>query len=105
MTVFFDPQLEKKPDFVRCMERIYAWYDHEVLDRVPVRFSAHNAEFDTAEAMDRWPTLKDRWYDTEHQIQKVLETVEKGEFFGRNLSDVLSKPGAERLCGHDGRPA
>ena len=41
-TVFRDLELESKPDFVACMKRIYAWYDGEILDRVPVRFSAHN---------------------------------------------------------------
>ena len=99
MAVFFDPQLEKKPDFVQCMERIYAWYEHHVIDRVPVRFSAHNAEFDTAETSDRWPSLKDRWYDTDYQIEKVLQTVEKGSFLGETFPMYFPNLGPNVFAG------
>lgn len=85
MNGFFDPGLEKKPDFMRCMERIYAWYDHQVLDRVPVRFSAHNAEYDIVDDASRWPSLKDRWYDVEYQVGKALDQVEKGSFLGETF--------------------
>jgi hypothetical protein len=38
-------ELETKPDFDMAMKRIYAWHRQEVIDRVPVRFIAHNAAF------------------------------------------------------------
>jgi len=38
-------ELEQKPDFDNAMERIYAWYEQEMIDRPPIRFSAHNAEY------------------------------------------------------------
>lgn len=85
MTNFYDPGLEKKPDFVDCMKRIYAWYDHQVLDRVPVRFSAHNAEFDAADDATRWPSLKDRWYDAAYQVERYLGIVEKSCFLGETF--------------------
>jgi hypothetical protein len=40
--------LETKPDFDQCMERINAWFEGEILDRVPIRFHRHNAEYDTS---------------------------------------------------------
>ena len=64
----YDLGLETKPDFLECMKRIYAWYDGEVLDRVPIRFSAHNEEYDTADSADSWGSLKERWFDTEYQL-------------------------------------
>lgn len=85
MTDFFDPGLEKKPDFVACMKRVYAWYHQQIDDRVPVRFAAHNAEFDTADDHARWPSLKARWYDAEYQIDKCLKTVEKGSYLGETF--------------------
>ena len=45
--------LVQKPDFDRCMERINAWYECEIVDRVPVRFSAHNVEYSEAMAWIR----------------------------------------------------
>jgi hypothetical protein len=33
-------ELEGKPDFEKAMQRIYAWYYQEMIDRSPIRFSA-----------------------------------------------------------------
>jgi hypothetical protein len=66
---FYDLDLEYKPDFVESMKRIYAWYECEIIDRVPVRFTAHNQEYETVEDTENWKSLKDRWYDVEYQIK------------------------------------
>ena len=62
--------LELKPDFNICMERIYAWYNQEIIDRIPVRFTAHNAEYNEAVLLTgySWKNLKERWFDTEYQL-------------------------------------
>jgi hypothetical protein len=66
------PEPETKPDLPRAMERILAWFQGQVIDRPPIRFSAHNAEYDAATATDRhWPTPKDRWFDAECQPAQV----------------------------------
>lgn len=64
-------ELEQKPDFGKCMERIYAWYNQEIIDRAPIRFAAHNAEYSEANLLKgrSWPSLKDRWWDTGYQIE------------------------------------
>lgn len=69
--LWWNVELEQKPDFGNCMERIYAWYNQEIIDRAPIRFTAHNAEYSEAHLLkDRsWPSLKDRWWDTEYQIE------------------------------------
>ncbi len=63
-------ELEKKPDFEKCMERIYAWYDQEMIDRVPIRFSAHNAEYAETHKLAgyRFNSLKERWWNTDYQL-------------------------------------
>ena len=81
----YSVELETKPDFEACMERVYAWYNHQVLDRVPVRFSAHNAEYNTVDRADRWPTLKDRWFDAEYQVDKYLNSIRGKKFLGESF--------------------
>lgn len=71
MNKCWNVELEQKPDFEQCMKRIYAWYNQEIIDRVPIRFAAHNAEYSEAHLLKgrSWPTLKDRWWDTDYQIE------------------------------------
>ena len=60
-------ELEQKPDFDQAMQHIYAWYEQEMIDRPPIRFSAHNAEYSASPHLRKtWPTLKDRWFDAEY---------------------------------------
>jgi hypothetical protein len=86
--------LEKKPDFEQCMKRIYAWYNQEMIDRAPVRFSAHNAEYSESLLLEErnWPTLKDRWWDSgyqielfEHQLEHSVYNAETFPVFWPNL--------------------
>lgn len=84
-TVFRDLELESKPDFVESMKRIYAWYDGEVLDRAPVRFSAHNELYGVIDQNRNWKTLKDRWFDTEYQVESYIKRVEHSQFLGETF--------------------
>ena len=45
-------ELQGQPDFEMAMKRVSAWFAHELLDRPPVRFSEHNADFAASRA---WP--------------------------------------------------
>lgn len=62
------------PGCDRAMERVEAWYHQAVLDRPPVRFSKHNVQYESARTLDtaRWPTLRDRWFDAEYQVDAFL---------------------------------
>jgi len=64
------------------MERIHAWYEHELIDRAPIRFTAHNAEFNESKAyMGRtWSSLKERWWDVDYQLD-VFENQLKYSVF------------------------
>jgi hypothetical protein len=87
-------ELEQKPDFEKCMQRIYAWYNQEMIDRAPIRFAAHNAEYSEAHMLKgrSWPSLKDRWWDTsyqielfEHQLKHSVYNAETFPIFWPNL--------------------
>jgi hypothetical protein len=79
-------ELETKPDFNRCMERIYAWYEGQVLDRPPVRFHRHNAEFESAAEADRgWGSLKERWFDAQFQVDAFVAGLAGAPFLGETF--------------------
>ncbi len=69
--------LATKPDYARCVERIEAWWQQAVIDRPPVRFYKHNAQFEAGEALDRtrWPSLEARWFDVEYQVTSFEQSI------------------------------
>ena len=70
----WDIELETKPDLAASLERIYAWFEQEILDRPPIRFVSNNqVKRDSLSDPDvgpgrRWETYRDRWYDAEYRI-------------------------------------
>lgn len=80
-----DIELETKPDFLECMDRVYAWYENEIIDRVPVRFSAHNAEYSVIDQTNCWNNLKEKWFDTEYQIKHFEKGMEGKVFLGETF--------------------
>ena len=71
-------ELECKPDFDQAIVRIYAWFDQAIIDRPPIRFSMHNAEYSqsTATGGRQWTRLEDRWFDAEFQPE-IIRRVER----------------------------
>ena len=78
-------ELASKPDFAQAMQRIDAWFAQEVIDRPPVRFSRHNAEYELLDEMGAWPSQQARWYDAEHQIERFLRQIEGKTFHGETF--------------------
>ena len=80
-------ELETKPDFEKAMERINAWYEQEMIDRAPIRFTAHNAEFIIPKKLkDRsWPDLKSRWFDVEYQVEFFVHSIRRQEFLAETF--------------------
>ena len=79
--------LDGMPEYERAMKRVDAWFHGAILDRVPVRFSRHNAQYDQVLQGDarRWPTLKDRWLDAEYQVDSFLKSLEGQTFKGESF--------------------
>jgi hypothetical protein len=82
----WDMELQYKPDFSKAMERVYAWYNGEIIDRAPVRFVLHNAEFNVVKQNKKvWKSLKDRWYDVEYQVETFIENLAKQKFIAETF--------------------
>lgn len=78
--------LEGKPDFDKCMERINAWYECEIIDRAPVRFSAHNAEYSENHGLDiKHENYRDQWFDTEFQVDNFIRSIEGAKFYAETF--------------------
>lgn len=74
--------------FDRAMDRIYAWFEGEIIDRPPVRFSAHNAFVDQLKDNMAGKTAEERkalWFDVDYQLDMFERSVEgrlwRGETF------------------------
>lgn len=80
-------ELEAKPDFEVAMKRIYAWYEQEMIDRPPIRFSAHNEDFSFKEVNSKktWKSLKDRWFNAEFQIDSYMESIKGKKFYAETF--------------------
>ena len=80
-------ELQGKPDFEKALQRVEAWFNHEYLDRPPVRFSQTNAQFSSSPAItDRsWTGLKARWFDAEYQVDSFLESIRGRRFYGETF--------------------
>ena len=79
-------KLITKPDFKQSMERIEAWYSMNIIDRAPVRFHRHNAQFDhESSANKEWSTLKERWFDTEYQVESFINSLKGKTFRGETF--------------------
>jgi len=80
-------EIESMPGSFESMKRVDAWFQGHVLDRAPVRFSRHNAQYDSVQEKTprRWASLKERWMDAEYQVDAFLRSIQghtvRGESF------------------------
>jgi hypothetical protein len=81
-TQWWGLELENKPDSDMAMRRIYAWYQQEMIDRPPIRFTAHNSEYDAPRLLAgrSWADAKARWFDAEFQVDFFVESIRRRAF-------------------------
>ena len=72
--------LENKPDYDECVARLQAWFEGRVIDRAPIRFHRHNAEYDNVMNNSGHATLEERWMDAEFQAETFLNSVRGRRF-------------------------
>ncbi len=76
------------PGFDQAMDRIYAWYAGEIIDRPPVRFSAHNAFVDLLKdnmvGLDE-PQRKALWFDVEYQLDLFENSIKGRNWHGETF--------------------
>lgn len=78
-------ELETMPGFDMAMQRVYAWFDRAIIDRAPVRFMAHNAFVEAAQAAYPSANVKDRWFDAEFQVDTFEKSLEGKTFQGETF--------------------
>jgi hypothetical protein len=82
----WEVELETKPDFDDAIRRVYAWLEGEIEDRPPIRFSRHNADYELRDWGGRaWPTLKDRWFDTEYHVDAFAGSLPHRSFLAETF--------------------
>lgn len=72
-------ELTTKKDYNQCLERIEAWFQGEIVDRVPIRFHRHNAEYDVT-SQSSHVSLKDKWLDAEFQVDDFIGSLKNTRF-------------------------
>ncbi|AQQ08594.1 Uroporphyrinogen decarboxylase (URO-D) [Sedimentisphaera cyanobacteriorum] len=78
--------LTTKNDFEKAMERVYAWYNNEIIDRVPVQFSAANAQYNVESKENRTPQeWKEIWFDTERVVDSFIDSIKGCQFLGETF--------------------
>ena len=81
-------EIEGMPGFDTAMQRVYAWYQNEILDRPPIRFQAHNAFLESAKedisSLSR-QEKKAWWFDVETQAQLFEKSIEGRRFHGETF--------------------
>jgi len=73
------------PGFERAMRRVYAWFEGAIIDRPPVRFMAHNAFVEAAQAAYPSDNVRDRWFDAEFQVDTYIQSLEGKPFVGETF--------------------
>ena len=89
-------ELETKPDFEKAMERIYAWYENEIIDRAPIRFSSHNEQNEKVKGKSLLHnSFKERWFDAEYQVNNYLESLKGTKFLAETIPVFFPNLGPE----------
>lgn len=75
-----------KPDLEESIERVDAWLNGKKVDRPPVRFARHNEEYISRNIDNtRWPSMKERWFDTGFQLDMFEESLRNKIFHGETF--------------------
>jgi hypothetical protein len=97
-----------KPDFEKAMERIEAWFEGSIIDRAPVRFSRHNAFADITaydeSTGEKWPSLKDRWFDVDYQLNRFIKSIESRTFLAETFPVFWPNLGPDIYAAFHGCP-
>jgi hypothetical protein len=81
-------EIGSMPQFEMAMERVYAWYENEIIDRPPVRFMAHNAFLDAAKediSNLTFEEKKDWWFNAELQVELFIQSIAGKRFHGETF--------------------
>ncbi len=77
-------QLTYKPDFQEAEQRLEAWWESGIIDRVCLQAKVQKRKVSISgyEDADDHSMLKKRWMDAKYQIYRALEIMEATEYIG-----------------------
>jgi hypothetical protein len=81
-------ELETMPQFDMAMKRVYAWFETEIIDRLPIRFIAHNAFLEAATediALLSREQKKQWWFNSELQVDLFIKSIQGRRFHGETF--------------------
>jgi hypothetical protein len=96
--------LRNKPDTGKAMERISAWLEHEIIDRVPVQFHRQDMTHKIDQSIAGWDSLKARWFDSEYQVNRFIHSTMDREFLAESFPVFWPNLGPDifaALYGHE----
>jgi len=77
-------ELQYKADFGEALRRLEAWWDGGIIDRPPV--TIHVRPERQAELPEKThPTLRDRWFDFEHRLDRFEASLEAAVFLAESF--------------------
>ena len=74
--------------FDMAMQRVYAWFAGEIIDRPPVRFMAHNAFINLLQDKLTGMTPEERkalWFDAEYQVDLFIQSIAGKTHYGETF--------------------
>lgn len=77
--------LKTKPDTEKAMKRLEAWLHHEMIERVPVQFHRQDMTRKIDRETSGWDSLKDRWFDSEYQVDRYIRSIEGRNFLAESF--------------------
>ncbi|MBN2132426.1 MAG: hypothetical protein JW741_23190 [Sedimentisphaerales bacterium] len=81
------PALTTKDNYDAAMHRIDAWYEGAVIDRPPVRFAGHNAQYNVLSSQESLSPQqrKQAWFDTEQVVSRFIESIRQRRFLAESF--------------------
>ncbi|MGB2820384.1 MAG: hypothetical protein WBF17_05350 [Phycisphaerae bacterium] len=77
-------ELQHKPDFDEALERLEAWWDCRIIDRPPVTIHVR-PERQPELPRKEHPTIRDRWFDFEHKLDRFEASLDGAVFLGESF--------------------
>jgi hypothetical protein len=87
-------ELETKPDFQRCLDRVEAWWDRAVLDRPPVTLRVR-PQRPPRDVPAHHGSIRERWLDGEYVLDCVAARMEAGIFPAESFPAFLPNLGPD----------
>jgi len=66
--------LKNKDDAEMAFQRVEAWFKGQIIDRPPIRFTGHNAEYSNTDAECTPRQWKEFWFDTERVVNSFTKS-------------------------------